>query len=70
MSLPPTESPNGFEPPKAKVVRMNSKVVLVIVAILSGMVSVLLYSIFDVSKSNETQQTQQKERAAQTDNLP
>lgn len=70
MSLAQDESPNGFEPPKAKAKRMNRTVMLIIVAVFSSLITILIYSIFDTSKDKETQQAQQKERAAQTDNLP
>lgn len=70
MSLAQDESPNGFEPPKAKAKRMSGTVILIIVAVISSLITILIYSIFDTSNDKETQQAQQKERAAQTDNLP
>lgn len=64
------DSPNGFEAPRPAAKRMSSTVILVAVAIISGLVSVLVYSIFDTSGQKAAQQNQQKERASQTDNMP
>lgn len=63
-------SPNGFEPPRPKAKRIRSILAMAVVAVLSGLVSVLVYSIFNTSDADREQQQQRKERSAQTDNTP
>lgn len=64
------ESPNGFEPPRPNAKRMSGVVMLIGVAVISSLVSILIFSIFNTDGDKAAQQNLQKERAAQTDNLP
>ena len=62
--------PNGFEQPRPQAKRMSSVLPLLVVAVLSGLVSVLVYSIFDTSGADKAQRDLQRSRASHTDNTP